>query len=416
VGTDSGLTALAPGYLERDWYDHGRHYFAYRMDSPIFNFYSFLSGRWDVARDNWNGVAIDVYYHPSHRYNVDRMIAAVKRSLQYYTDNFGPYQHRQVRIIEFPRYQDFAQSFPNTIPFSESIGFIARVDTGKRDEVDYVTGVTAHEVAHQWWAHQVIGGNVQGATLMSEVLSQYSSLQVLRLSYGEPALRKNRRYELDGYLRGRANERKKEVPLALVEDQGYLHYNKGAIVMDGLREYIGEARLNAALAAFLRDYKFQRPPYVNSPLFMRYLDAAVPDSLRYILHDWFEDIVLYDNKALSALRVKLPDGRWRTTVTIALRKLRADSLGGETALPLHDYLPVAVLGKGDSVMARRMVRADRDTLTVELVTDRQPLKAGVDPEYYLIDKRPEDNAIKCGEKAAAGRERSSDRISIGFGM
>ena len=52
----------------------------------------------------------------------------VKDALDYYTRNFSPYQHKQVRILEFPRYQQFAQSFPNTIPFSESIGFIAKVD------------------------------------------------------------------------------------------------------------------------------------------------------------------------------------------------------------------------------------------------------------------------------------------------
>ena len=90
------------------------------------------------------------------------MIDAVKKSLAYFTTNFGPYQHRQVRILEFPRYASFAQSFPNTIPYSESIGFIARVEND--EDVDYPFYVTAHEVAHQWWAHQVIGGNVQGAT------------------------------------------------------------------------------------------------------------------------------------------------------------------------------------------------------------------------------------------------------------
>ncbi|MCU0606854.1 MAG: hypothetical protein MUF78_05425 [Candidatus Edwardsbacteria bacterium] len=416
VGTDSGQTALAPGYLQREWHDQGRHYFQYAMDCPILNFYSFLSGRWEVRRDDWNGVAITVYHHRAHSYNVDRMIAAVKRSLEYYTANFGPYQHRQVRIIEFPRYQSFAQSFPNTIPYSEAIGFIARVDERKRDEVDYVTWVTAHEVAHQWWAHQVIGGNVQGATLLSEVLAQYSSLQVLRGVYGEAALRKYRRYELDEYLAGRANERKKEVPLSLLENQGYLHYNKGAIVMDALREYAGEARLNALLAAFVRDYRYQRPPFVNSPVFLRRLRDALPDSLRYLVSDLFEDIVIYDNRALSATREQLPDGRWRVTAVIALRKLRADSLGGEAPLPLRDYLPVAALGRGDTVLARRMVPADRDTVTVELETGGEPLKAGIDPEYYLIDKRPEDNLAKCGGgKQAAEKEAPSGGIRIGIG-
>ena len=102
---------------------------------------------------------------------------------------------------------------------------------------------------------------------------------------------------------------------------------------------------------------------------------------------------------------------------IALRKLRADSLGGETALPLHDYIPVAALGKGDSVLMQRMVRADRDTLSVELMTSSQPLKAGVDPEYYLIDKHPEDNTVKCGadgrQKSAAEPGSGSLRIGVG---
>ena len=65
-------------------------------------------------------MAIEIYYHPGHEYNLDAMIAAVKDSLAYFTQNFGPYQHRQVRILEFPRYATFAQSFPNTIPYSES--------------------------------------------------------------------------------------------------------------------------------------------------------------------------------------------------------------------------------------------------------------------------------------------------------
>jgi ABC-2 type transport system permease protein len=148
---------------------------------------------------------------------------------------------------------------------------------------------------------------------------------------------------------------------------------------------------------------------------MRYLGAAVPDSLRYLVRDLFETITLYDNKALSARREKLADGTYRTTLTVALRKLRADSLGTETAIPLRDYIPFAVLGKGDTVLAQRMVLADRDTLTVELVTKTEPLRAGVDPGYLLIDKRPEDNLVKCGKGGATSegnRPSGGVRINI----
>ena len=154
-------------------------------------------------------VAIEVYYHQGHEYNVDNMVQAIKDSLGYFTRYFSPYQHRQVRIIEFPRYQSFAQSFPNTIPYSEAIGFVARVDPNDPDDIDYPYYVTAHEVAHQWWAHQAIGGNVQGATMLSETMAQYSALMVMKRKVGPgsdatlPALRAG---QVSGRPRIRAQE------------------------------------------------------------------------------------------------------------------------------------------------------------------------------------------------------------------
>ncbi len=223
VSTAGDQIAIAPGYLQKEWKENGRNHYAYKMDSPILNFYSFLSADYQVKKDKWNGVRIEIYYQKGHEYNLDRMIRSIKKSLAYYTANFSPYQHRQVRILEFPRYASFAQAFPNTIPFSESVGFIAKVDDKNNEKIDVPFYITAHEVAHQWWAHQVIGGNVQGSELMSETMSQYSALMVMEKEYGKQAMKKFLRYEMDHYLKGRAVESKKEVPLMRCENQGYIH-------------------------------------------------------------------------------------------------------------------------------------------------------------------------------------------------
>ena len=50
-----------------------------------------------------------------------------RAGLDYFQAHFSPYQFTQYRIMEFPRYRTFAQSFPNTVPFSEAIGFISRM-------------------------------------------------------------------------------------------------------------------------------------------------------------------------------------------------------------------------------------------------------------------------------------------------
>jgi ABC-type polysaccharide/polyol phosphate transport system ATPase subunit len=72
---------------------------------------------------------VEVYYHPEHAWNVPRMSQAITAALEYCNQEFGPYRHKQARIIEFPRVAQFAQAFPGTMPYSESIGFIARYGT-----------------------------------------------------------------------------------------------------------------------------------------------------------------------------------------------------------------------------------------------------------------------------------------------
>jgi hypothetical protein len=85
-----------------------------------------------------------------------------KASLDYFQANFSPYQFRQLRFLEFPAYADFAQAFANTMPWSENLGFIA--DYRDKSKIDLVTYVGAHEIGHQWWAHQIVGADQQGAT------------------------------------------------------------------------------------------------------------------------------------------------------------------------------------------------------------------------------------------------------------
>ena len=179
--------------------------------APIHNFYSIQSARYKLATRQHKGVALTVYHHPSHGWNVPKMLDSMAVSLDYYQSNFGPYQFGYARIIEFPGYSGFAQAFAGTMPYSESIGFAA--NTSDPDVIDYVTYVTAHELGHQYWAHQVVGANMQGSTVTSETLAQYSALMVMKKIYGPEKIRRFLKYELDDYLSGRQGEAIEELPL-----------------------------------------------------------------------------------------------------------------------------------------------------------------------------------------------------------
>ena len=145
VSTSADQIALSPGDLKREWQQDGRHYFEYSMGSTkIQDFFSFISGKFAVKHDTWNGVRLEIYYLPTHTRDLDKMLGSAKAGLDYYTKNYGPYQFDQFRIIEFPRYRNFAQSFPNTVPYSEGIGFIGRLQ--RPDDIDFTWFVTAHEL------------------------------------------------------------------------------------------------------------------------------------------------------------------------------------------------------------------------------------------------------------------------------
>ena len=105
---------------------------------------------------------------------------------------------------------------------------------------------------------------MQGATLLSETLAQYSALMVMKQLYGEDKIRRFLKFELDNYLRSRGGEAVEELPLDRVENQHYIHYRKGSLVMYLLQERLGEAAVNRALRGVLERYRFKGAPYPRS--------------------------------------------------------------------------------------------------------------------------------------------------------
>jgi ABC-2 type transport system permease protein len=403
VSTEPDQIAISPGYLQREWVEGGRRYFHFKMDAPILNYFAFQSARYAVRKAVWPGpngdVAIAVYYQPGHEFDLDAMIDSAKASLAYNSEHFGAYQYRQFRIIEFPRYATFAEAFPNTIPYSEAIGFIARVRPDDPKDIDYPYYVTAHEMAHQWWGHQVVSGETQGSTMLVESFAQYSALMVMKARVGEAKMRKFLAYELNAYLRGRAFEQKKELPLARVENQPYIHYNKGSLVMYALADYIGEARLNQALREFRDEHAFKGPPYPNTTQFLAKLRAVAPPEMQYLIDDLFERIVIYDNRALSATAKPLPGGRYEVTVKVAAKKRIADELGKEQDAPLADLIDIGVVDAQGEPIAIERHRIEREENAFTLTVDRKPAKAGIDQINKLIDRKPDDNTVAVAIEA-----------------
>ncbi|MEL7118641.1 MAG: M1 family aminopeptidase [Bacteroidota bacterium] len=394
ISTSSSQTAIAPGELMRTWQEGDRNYYEYEIKKPVINFFAFLSGQYEVKREKWNGIDIEVYHHPTHDYNVEKMITSMKASIDYNSTKFSPYPHRFARVIEFPRFAKFAQAFPGTMPYSESIGFLA--DLKDSEDIDVVTYVVSHEMAHQWWAHQLIGANMEGTVMLAESFAQYSALMVMEKMYGKEKMHQFLKYEMDKYLDSRS-KLEDEPPLVKVGYENSIYYNKGSVVMYALREYLGEDSVNMALRRFMDKYAYTEPPYPTSLDFMEEIYAVTPDSLRYLVDDFFHKVILYDNAVEEATYTRLENGKYEVKLTLKTRKLASTGKGTEEEQALNDYIGVGIYGKkeaGKSLgkqLYREFHQFQQTNNQLSFITDEEPVKVAIDPRYLLPDRFPEDN-------------------------
>ncbi len=400
ISTSSDQLAIAPGSLLKEWKEDDRNYYNYKVDHKSQNFFNFMSARYEVDRKKWNGIDIEVYYDKAHSYNIDKMSAAIEKSLKYYTENFGPYFHKQARIVEFPRYATFAQAFPGTMPYSESFGFITNLEDSTDNNV--IDAVVSHEMAHQWWAHQVVGAKMQGATMFSESFAEYSSLMVMKKEVNNDPMqmRKFLKYDYDRYLKGRSRESKKEMPLYKVENQQYIHYGKGSVILYALQDYIGEKKVNNAMKNFLAEFRYAKPPYPSSLDFLRHLEAEVPDSLNYLINDWFKEITLYDYRLMEANYTEMPNGKYEISMDIEAYKLKADTIGKETNVAINDWADIGVFADADEkeLMFYKRVQFNEEKMNFTFEVDSIPAKATIDPRRILIERNIKDNVKSISEK------------------
>jgi len=225
---------------------------------------------------------------------------------------------------------------------------------------------------------------------------------VMQQKYGRDNMHRFLKHELDTYLRGRAGETRRERPLVLVQSEPYVWYQKGGQVMYTLADYIGEDKLDLALHNFLMKNRYanandvESGPFPDTRQFVAALRAQTPVELQYYIDDAFENIVLYDDKALSAKGKPTPDGKFKVSLTVQARKMKADGSGNESPMRLNDLVDIGVFtGKKDEEkpLYLKKVWLTQPTQTFEIVVDHLPSRAGIDSYNKLIDRDADDNTI-----------------------
>lgn len=383
LSTSSDQIALGVGRLERTWNRDGRRYFRYRAETPIATTASFGSGRYNVSKRRAGNVDVELYWHPGHPQNVDRMLEAAVSSIRTFEQSFGPYRLGVLRMVEVPRQRFAGYASPGIIWFVEDRTPLT--DARDPNRADMVTRRVVHEVAHQWWGHQLSPRDGPGSSMLVETFAKHSESMMIQRLRGQQHLDQFLEMELDRYLVGRSRETKVEPPLLRTDGEPYVFYAKGAVVMNAITREIGEDAVNQAIRGVLHQ------PFATSTDFLEHLRTVAPPSSKPLVEEWLRDIVFYDLAVDSSIARKRPDGKYDVALRIRAGKSHADERGEEHVVPMHEPVEIVVYGADESPLHASKLMLQAGTQDVTITVDRLPDWVGLDPHVTRIDKKRNDN-------------------------
>jgi hypothetical protein len=382
VGTSGDQVAVAPGVLRRTWMDGGRRYFHYLADVPINNEYGVFSAGYALREEQWKpagsgrAVAIQIFHDARHAANLSHMVRAVRASLSYHAERFGPYPYSYIRLIENPVAGMGVHTEAATVEYGE--GFSLLDSGGGPQDLDAAFAVIAHAVARGWWGMQVAPADVEGARLLDVSLETYSAIRVVEETLGPAYLRRYLEFlgEEASAPRTRALQ-----PLLRATDS-FSSARRGPLALYAIREYIGKDRVDDALRNLLRKHGSGGPLATSMDLY-RELQAVTPDSYHYLLRDLFEKNTFWDLATEQATAKQTPAGAWQVTIHVRARKAVVDEAGIETEAPMDDWVETGVYAEDQAYVEKRRMRSGRQTITV--TTPWKPTRAGIDPNNLLLD-------------------------------
>lgn len=388
IGTTEDEVAVAPGALQRTWTKSDRRYFHYKTDGPIGGEYRILSADYAIKESQWNDVAIRIYYHPDHAMNIDRMLQSVETSLEYYSEQFGPYPFGYLTLVEGAGNTGGASADAGIIYYGEQYALMNPDDSPTGFDLPYY--IMAHEIAHQWWGiARLEPAYVEGAGVLIEGLSVYSGMQVLEKTYGDGHLQKYVDYLHSSY----AMPRSLASASLLQANEAFLYYKKGGLAMYALSEYIGKDKVNAALRDLIQKHDSGEVPLPTTLDLYQELQQVTPDSLNYLLNDLFKKNTYWRLKTEQIVAEQTKAGNWEVTMKVEAEKFIVDNTGTEKEVPMNDWLEVGLYENGQPLYLE-MHRIKTGEQIIKVTVPRKPSSGGIDPNYLMIDVRLEDNIMQ----------------------
>ena len=396
-----GWQVLAAGDLVEEGKD-GRFFWQKRkIDSPTWG-PSFAVGKFRRASRQLAGVRLELALGvglPGSESEQREILDTAASALQFYSEIFGPYPLRELTLATAPA--EISQSLLGFVALSDEMMEASGREAAELGIEDRRT-VIAHEVAHQWWGHEVGWRNWRDQWI-SEAMANYAALLWARkyLPELDPASGPTGGWQddLKAILRdGRALE--SVGPLVLggrldssLTQEAYepIVYRKGTVVLDTLCQSIGERRCLEIFGQLARE---SRGSKLSTETFLEGFERLSGRDL-----DAFANQFIYG--------IGLPEVYWRHRVEKTAEGRFRVSVEAEVESSYH--FRYALRKNGDGSLAVEKRRVDEvDLGSLELVL---PLRFGLQEPGGEPFQHQEKLEIR-GSRAEASFEFAEEPLTV----
>jgi hypothetical protein len=339
-----------PGYRRVRLYAEAVHDFAFSLN-PEF---AYEEGRYGET-------VVRVLYQrrDADEWSGGRVLDRAVRSLAWLDTIFGPYAWPQATVAQ--RIEGGATEFPMLVMSADTFESTILHEIGHL----YTYGILANDERVEGWLDE-------GFTTFQATWNFH------RRAMGVPLVETQRlvltRFDLEGrsepVVQPAEDYREHEVYRRMV-------YTKGQLILEMLRYVVGEEAFRRGLRTY---YARHRLRHVTCDDLRRAMEDASGRDLRWFFDQWLYRTPLVDYRLGRVSRDRLPDGAWRTRVTV--------ERAGDGMMPVD----VAVSLGDTTIVVRTEGRAPRETL--EVITAARPRNVELDPMRgtldwnYLNNRRP----------------------------
>jgi hypothetical protein len=387
------MVAAGTGDVVKEWQEGDLNCAQWKSDVPV-QFASFIFGSFKVTQGSYKREApltgeipIRVYTilggEQHSKANPEAVIFNIGQGIKMYETIYGPFPFGQLDVAEMAKYMGFAQAPAGVLLVSSvMVGGTALADQdgdvyavnieeqgglGKTGGGGTGDQFVFHELAHQWWAHQVswVGDEDQW---MSEAFAEYSAgLMVDAIDHKRFELMRKawKQHAIEGDPWGTlATANTSETP----EHPGErirLVYDKGPYVIHMLRTWMGWEKFTQYVTTIQTKYKEQS---INNDTLAREAGKVMGYSMFPFFDQWVRD------KGVPKVHYTwsvAPDPEGKQIVTVKLRQEDKDN-------PKILMLPIALdFGKKEpTIVQKPLLKSEGE---IQLRVPEKPKGVSLDP-------------------------------------